>query len=301
MRTGTPAFLVSAVGNDLAAQTIRQGMEMIGMSTQYVQCIPDHPTAVYNAIHSKSGQLIAAVADMDIFDALNSAKIDTILHTEKPALVCFDGNLATNTMARLAATSAQLGIPVFFEPTSVPKSLKIFEQNGSVLSSGAIKFVSPNHFELEAMSETARSITSTLVDDKHTTLTVKGPALAQRVLPYALHLSHMIPHIITKLGEDGCLYTGRSSKSGKAIVQYFEPEQVDSSIISVTGAGDCFVGTLLANLRKHLADIIQEQEPDNAIMLWKQIISRAQKAAVLTLQSDLAVSPSIDHDLLYSK
>ena len=31
MRTGAPAFLVSAVGDDLAAQTVRQGMQEIGM------------------------------------------------------------------------------------------------------------------------------------------------------------------------------------------------------------------------------------------------------------------------------
>ncbi|KAI8150303.1 Ribokinase-like protein [Fennellomyces sp. T-0311] len=289
MRTGAPAFLVSAVGGDLAAQTVRQGMKEIGMSTQFIQTLPDHPTAVYNAIHSKSGQLIAAVADMDIFDAVDPRQIEALLHTEKPAIVCMDGNLASNTMARITATGAQLGIPIFFEPTSVPKSLKIFEQ--SIISTGAIQFVSPNQYELEAMSDTAKATFGPFDDDSQA-LSQRAPALAHRVLPYALHLSHMIPNVVTKLGEDGCLYTGRSKHSGQVFVQYFEPEKVDN-ITSVTGAGDCFVGTLVANLRTHLSI-----QPDNAL-LWRQIISRAQLSAVLTLQSDLAVSACIDQKLLY--
>ncbi|KAI7851841.1 Ribokinase-like protein [Circinella umbellata] len=300
MRTGAPAFLVSAVGDDLAAQTVRQGMQEIGMSTQYIQSIHTHPTAVYNAIHSHSGQLIAAVADMDIFDIIDSDKIKTTLHSEKPSLVCFDGNITAKIMATIAETSVQLGIPVFFEPTSVPKSLKIFEQPFTGITSGAIKFISPNQYELEAMSETARktlttdTISRNTLSDEAYTLSIKAPAQVERMLPHALHLSHMIPNVITKLGEDGCFYTGRSPTTNEPFIYYFEPEEVDH-VVSVTGAGDCFVGTLVANLRKHLAYI----QPDNA-MLWKQIISRAQQAAVLTLQSDLAVSPNINKTLLYS-
>ncbi|KAI9264049.1 Ribokinase-like protein [Phascolomyces articulosus] len=293
VRTGAPAFLVSAVGNDLAAQTVRQGLKAIGMSTQFIQCIPNHPTAVYNAIHSKSGELIAAVADMDIFDTVDPIMIDKIVHTEEPSLVCFDGNITAKTMSKITAKSVQLGIPVFFEPTSVPKSLKIFERD--IITSGAIKFISPNQFELEAMSETARALlNNTISNHDNDTMTPKAPALVDRVLPYAIHLSHMIPNVITKLGEEGCLYVGRSTRTRQVHVQYFEPEKVDH-IVNVTGAGDCFVGTLLANLRKHITI-----QPDNAT-LWKQIISRAQRAAILTLQSDLAVSPYINDKLLYSK
>ena len=38
-------------------------------------------------------------------------KIKTTLHTEKPSLVCFDGNITAKTMATIAETSVQLGIP----------------------------------------------------------------------------------------------------------------------------------------------------------------------------------------------
>jgi hypothetical protein len=46
---------------------------------------------------------------------------------------------------------------VHFEPTSIPKSLKIFHDPATVLA-GSIKSISPNQHELVAMSEAARKI-----------------------------------------------------------------------------------------------------------------------------------------------
>jgi len=55
-------------------------------------------------------------------------------------------------------------------------------------------------------------------------------------------------------------------------------------VTSVTGAGDSFVGTVLASLSR---DLKVFYNPNNL----EQVITSAQQAAILTLQSDLAVSP----------
>lgn len=53
------------------------------------------------------------------------------------------------------------------------------------------------------------------------------------MLSRAIYLSNYVPNVITKLGEEGCLYVGNS------IVEYFPPESIDpAEIKSVTGAGD---------------------------------------------------------------
>jgi sugar/nucleoside kinase (ribokinase family) len=53
------------------------------------------------------------------------------------------------------------------------------------------------------------------------------------VLPNAIYLANYIPNIITKLGEEGCLYVNNS------VVEYFAPESIQANEIkSVTGAGD---------------------------------------------------------------
>lgn len=60
-----------------------------------------------------------------------------------------------------------------------------------------------------------------------------APQLAHAVLPHAIFLSNYIPNIITKLGEQGCLFVNQKT------VEYFSPEKIHSNEIkSVTGAGD---------------------------------------------------------------
>ncbi|KAI7874978.1 Ribokinase-like protein [Lichtheimia hyalospora FSU 10163] len=297
MRTGAPAHLVSITGDDMQGKVVRQSLKDIGMSEKHIQVLPDHGTAVYNALHSGDGQLVAAIADMDIFDKMDSTKVVNTLKTEIPSIVCIDGNIPTHTMESVSTLCAEMGIPVLFEPTSVPKSLKIF--SGSTIATRAIRFTTPNQYELEAMSETAKATMPTMPSDNTTLssfdLGKVAPRSAELVLPYSLHLSQWIPNVIIKLGEDGCLFVGRSNVSKQPpVVRYFSPEKFDqSTIISVTGAGDSFVGALLDNLRNH--SNLQPEDQDT----WKQIITRAQRAAVLTLQSDLAVSPHINEDLLF--
>ncbi|KAI8991113.1 hypothetical protein BDF20DRAFT_23389 [Mycotypha africana] len=116
--------------------------------------------------------------------------------------------------------------------------------------------------------------------------------LAKSVYPYANFLTRFIPNVITKLGEEGCLWVGQES------AHYFSPEVIQKDEIkSVTGAGDCFVGTLLANLQRHYAhshhpcDIPSED-------VFHHIIRNCQRSSIRTLQSDLAVSDKISKDLL---
>ncbi|KAI9323838.1 Ribokinase-like protein [Dichotomocladium elegans] len=296
-RAGAQGYLVSATGDDLAGRAVHQGLKEIGMSDKYIQTVPQHTTAVYNALHSADGQLVAAIADMDIFEHLDIEKITAILRAEKPGIVCLDGNITPQAIASITAVCSEIHVPVFFEPTSVPKSLKIFEDAGAALKHRSLQFVSPNQYELQVMSEVAKTI---LMQPKSAASGIrsynleKAPRSAHEAIPHGLHLSNWVPNVITKLGQDGCVYIGRPQESGiPPVVQYVSPEPVDTANIkSVTGAGDSFVGALLANL---------QQRPDVSPTdtdIWREMIIRAQRAAVLTIQSDLAVSPEISRAAL---
>ncbi|KAI9486582.1 MAG: Ribokinase-like protein [Benjaminiella poitrasii] len=290
---GTNVKLVSVVGDDLAGQSIQQGMRSIGMNTEYIQILKSQPTAVYNALHSNDGQLIAAVADMNIFDSMDTSRIISILKRENPNFVCFDGNISSIMMKTIAQTCQSLSIPALFEPTSVPKSLKLFEFTETTQAQ-SIQYASPNQFELEAMCDTIQSnpilskkkkVTSIIPDS----IQLKNaPRLANSVLPHVIYLSNYIPNIITKLGEEGCLYVGRNS-----VIEYFPPEFIEANEIkSVTGAGDCFVGTLIANLQQ-----LSNMEITSTDML-KLMIQKSQQSSIRTLKSNNAVSEKISKDLL---
>ncbi|CAO3665767.1 unnamed protein product [Rhizopus stolonifer] len=278
-RTGAQVKFVSVVGDDLAGEFVLKGMSRLGMDITHIETMHGQSTAVYNALHSNEGQLIAAVADMDIFDNMNASRIVSAIKSENPNFLCFDGNIPSKVMKQVSDTCRAMSIPVFFEPTSVPKSLKILEQNI------AVDYISPNQFELEALCDRIHSdseLKKKMKPIRQLSALIDAPRLAQTALPQALDLSNYIPNVITKLGEEGCLFVNSS------VVQYFPPEKVHE-IKSVTGAGDCFVGTLIANLQKH--SIETHLSP---------MIQKSQQSAILTLQSSFAVSPDIHKHLLQS-
>ncbi|KAI8340028.1 Ribokinase-like protein [Chlamydoabsidia padenii] len=295
MRTGATCILMTCTGDDLAGYTLRQDMDRLGMDVSLIDILPSQATAVYHAIHDSNGQLIAAVEDMDIFDSMDLRNFNDVFKQYRPSLVCFDGNITANAMETITFVCQSFGVPVFFEPTSVPKSLKLFEGSAQALLSGAIRYASPNQYELNAMVNLTKTqlpppSLQFSVSASSSLLPTEAPILAHQCLDNALYLSHFIPHIILKLGEYGCVYVGLSNQQ-KPTVLYLAPEIMDvSTIKNATGAGDSLVGIILANLQKD--PFIQD------ILLWKQIIQNGQRAAIRTLQSDLAVSPLIDQDLL---
>ncbi|KAG1149474.1 hypothetical protein G6F37_008457 [Rhizopus arrhizus] len=235
LRTGgTRVKLVSVVGDDLAGKSILEGMKQIGMDTEHIEIMKGQSTAVYNALHSSDGQLVAAVADMDILEKMNASRIVSVIQSEQPNFLCFDGNVSSDVMKEIAQTCHSLSIPAFFEPTSVPKSLKLFK-HFETTQSKSIKYISPNQFELEALCERIHSdpLLYKQIKPINPSSLNNAPRLAQNVLPQALCLSNYVPNVITKLGQDGCLFVNQS------VVKYFPPEIIlPHEIKSVTGAGD---------------------------------------------------------------
>ncbi|KAI8584452.1 hypothetical protein K450DRAFT_216476 [Umbelopsis ramanniana AG] len=305
-RSGTDTLLVSAVGSDLASKILIDGIKKSGMRVEGIRQYGGETTAVgvifqewllvfclimlyqiYNALHSPDGQLISAVADMNVFKMITSSQVLAALESHSPSLVCCDGNLEPNVLCDTARIASNLNIPVHFEPTSIPKSLKIFEDTAT-LTAGCFKSISPNQHELAAMSNTAREVLPEVEERyKMSELTkhqLDGlPDTAIECLPYALHLSNFFRVIVTKLGEHGCLITGQAN--GKPVLRYFKPHAIRSDQIkSVTGAGDSFVGVMLSHLNRNLYCLKDLEHP-----YWQEVIHHAQNAAIRTLQSHDAV------------
>lgn len=123
------------------------------------------------------------------------------------------------------------------------------------------------------------------------------------ILQKAINLSPYIPNLYVKLGANGCLLvrlcapgdgllrerTGRGKVVRKAregeevggiYIRYFPAEEVEEGgVVSVNGAGDTFLGVLVAGLGRG-------EEVEEAV-------GRAQRAAVLTLGCREAVSAGV--------
>lgn len=141
--------------------------------------------------------------------------------------------------------------------------------------------------------------------DKLASLLVEG------VVQKAIHLLPFFKHLIVKCGEKGvlvamCIDPKDASTSGWAnlrsnprqrqviargnsgeivVLKHF-PSLPVRLLENVTGAGDSFVGALLASLASDTNALYHPKTFDEAILT-------AQKAAVLTLQSHSAVSPAL--------
>jgi pseudouridylate synthase / pseudouridine kinase len=136
-----------------------------------------------------------------------------------------------------------------------------------------------------------------------------GFIVDQGVAQTIVKLLPFFQHLVVKCGAQGCLVGMRISErdtqtspwaqrrsnpsqrcvvargnSGELLVlQHFPALHIDK-VVNVTGAGDSFVGALLANLVRNPRTF---QDPKTL----SDAISAAQRAAILSLQSEFAVSP----------
>ncbi|KAG9302302.1 hypothetical protein G9A89_008793 [Geosiphon pyriformis] len=227
-RLSVAPIFVSIVGRDWAGRWLLEKMQEIGMETAGIQICDTKRTAVYNALHNADGQLICAVADMDCFAAISTQQVSNLIKKNPPNLVCFDGNISTECIKTIIETCASLRIPAFFEPTSIPKSLKLFTEGDSLftslLASQTLRYISPNQYELSAMYKEAES--RGLFDGEWfrqiarlnigaefqqgiEKMIKKNPKLSflleQKIFVQAVFLLPYIPTLIIKLGKHGVL------------------------------------------------------------------------------------------------
>lgn len=250
-----------------------------------------------------------------------------------PRIVAFDGNPTSDTISKIVETAKTLGAMTFFEPTSTAKCTRIIPALSQLVAADAkepyINGSFPNIIELRAMWEAARAegglisspywwkVVDTFGSDFHRTLSGKIREdmmflLNDGVIQMATQLLPFIKHLVIKCGSKGVVLVAhvtdkegaanwisdesRSSKlqivsrasDGSAIVIRYFPAQVldgDGSW-NVTGAGDTLVGALLASLTSKGNVFLNPTRLTEAIDL-------AQKCAVLTIRSPLAVSPAI--------
>lgn len=136
-----PVRLVSAVGQDAFGDEALRVTADCGVDVGAVRRVPGAATGTYTAVLDHHGELVSAVSDMAVVDAL---ELDT-LHLGDAALVVVDGNLAPAQVAKVRAAAADAGVPVALEPVSVAKAARL---SGEVQE---LFLVTPNADEVGAL------------------------------------------------------------------------------------------------------------------------------------------------------
>eukprot|EP00756_Hemistasia_phaeocysticola_P057043 Hpha_TRINITY_DN33679_c0_g1::TRINITY_DN33679_c0_g1_i1::g.43299::m.43299 len=257
-RLGAPSVLmVSAVGDDERAEVLRANVRGMGMKADGLVAVAGASTATYCAVLSSDGELVGAVADMAVLQQLTPSDVDRFSKdiSQARCVVC-DGNISGAAL-RAALRAAGPDTIRVFEPTSVVKSaLPVTED---LLYS--VDVITPNEDELMGMARAAGWRPPT------------GGGSGTEVLREAagVLLSKGLLCAVVTRGPDGVSVFLSSEPADEARKRRWRtlrdagaqeswPAVPCPNVISVTGAGDSFVGGFGAALcsGQHGADAVRQ-------------------------------------------
>ena len=241
-------------------------------------------TATYNAVFDHEGELLTAVADMTILEKLSFPKDFSKLPKSGP--VCIDANMSVEHMREVIEFCTLTKRILIFEPTSVPKSCKIFDAIKDFENRYDI-IVTPNYDETIEMAKRVVGSSSSELSEYLASELCKD--IPKKLLVSAGKLLTLFDKAVIKLGPKGVLL---GQKDGRRVAwHYFKPQEAPQKIISVTGAGDSMVGSLISALcRVESSDILGVA---NAV-------KSSMKASMLSIQSPRAVSQLLTHEIFKS-
>ncbi|KAK9864466.1 hypothetical protein WJX84_008108 [Apatococcus fuscideae] len=145
-------LLVSVVGQDVAAEALKAGLHAAGLQSHALTSKPGIATASCLTLVDADGEVAGAVADVAGMDCLLPEDVRRhATNIQAAPLVLLDGNLPAGCLQEAASIASDAGVPVWYEPTSVPKSSRALP----ILRN--ITFTSPNAKELVAMANGLRA------------------------------------------------------------------------------------------------------------------------------------------------
>lgn len=199
-RLGGSVSLLSVLGDDEPGRQVLAASRAIGLDVEKVLTLPGHRTASYTALLDGSGELVGAVADMDIFDAFAPESVLARLGglTGAKLLVC-DANLPSASLDAAKLRAHELGIPAWFEPVSVAKS-----QRGRTALTLPWHLATPNWEELLAMLG---------LSPEPIAAAAELPAAVPKMLLHALS-SGFAANVLLTLGPKGAVLASRGDMPG---------------------------------------------------------------------------------------
>ena len=213
-RLGYSVSLVSALGDDVAGEVIRDHMQDLGVRMDHVTVSPDLPTAEYAAILSDDGELFSAAAAMDILDSLTPEGLESVWPSlADQAWVFAECNLPTDTLHLLLQSCRNLSVRLAVDTVSMPKAGRL-----------------PNDL-------TGIDVLFTNLDESGALLGRSSAAPGELVQGL---LARGAANVVLTMGSEGHLVGTQGSVSHQPAIS---AEPVD-----VTGAGDALISATLHGL-----------------------------------------------------
>ena len=211
-----------------------------GIDVSRVLRVPGERTATYTAVMDHTSDLLAAIADMDVYRHVTPEYVRTALGSalDGAPLCVADANLSGAALQELARLAAASQTPLWLEPVSVPKAHAACRSLVEAGLFGALTFTSPNEDEAVAM---AAALEGSAAPATHKGIARAPSAEDVRAAAGAL-VRAGCRHVLTTRGPQGVLWARRAVPGASSDVLFEElPALEVDSIKSTRGAGDSFV------------------------------------------------------------
>jgi pseudouridine kinase len=138
--------LLSAAGDDYEGEAVLRATEDAGVDVSRVARLAKHRTGAYVSLLDSSGELVGAVADMEVIKAITPELLDSCRRELAAARgVIADTNLSVDSLLYLSRLCFTAGVPLFIEPVSVSKAAKLKDARI------AAAWIAPNRDELREL------------------------------------------------------------------------------------------------------------------------------------------------------
>ena len=222
-RLGAPVSLTTAIGSDSSGRALLAHAEAAGIDTRGTLKLENACSGTYTAVLDDHGEMLVALADMALYDAITPAFLAERAPSALPALTVADLNLPLETVAALIAEAAHDAAPLIVVAVSQPKMARL------PLDLRGVRLLILNHGELETR------IGKKIVTD------------ADFAAACALVRGQGAQDVIVTRGGKGVVYT----RAG-GVTQLDAPE---ARIVDVTGAGDAFAAAVCWSLFQGSEDL----------------------------------------------
>lgn len=207
---GVPTVLITALGEDLPARQIADSCKELGIDLSHALRVPHAATSTYLFLTDHQGEMEMAVSDMEIYNHLTPAFLESKLEVLNNAkLVVCDTNIPAGSVEFIANRCAA---PVFLDTVSTAKA----EKARSIL--GKLHTLKPNRIEAALLSGVD------IVDE------VSLQVAASKLLETGLK------RVFISLGGDGVL---AADHQGLVHLPIYPGEMKNA-----TGCGDAFMAAL---------------------------------------------------------
>ncbi|MBV7508245.1 winged helix-turn-helix transcriptional regulator [Bacillus sp. sid0103] len=214
-RLGLEVSLISTCGNDMDWSFIEESSSLY-MNLENVTSFPEKSTGSYTAVLDSNGELIIALADMEVYEAISPdlmLKNDGLLSRSKCIMV--DLNCPKETIQFLCHFAKNHGLPIVLIPVSSPKMNRL-----------------PDDLDGVTWLITNRDETETYFNMKITNEEDWKNALEK-------WLSLGISNVVITNGKEGSMIGNKEEGI------FHVPSIEINEIVDVTGAGDAFSSAVI--------------------------------------------------------